>query len=600
MKTMSCLRFFAIVLTAVASVTLCAGQAGVNVTTWHNDIGRTGQNNAETVLTTTLVSSTNTFGKVCADTLDGKVYSQPLVMTGVKFMGGPAKTVVYVTTQNDSIYAIDGTNCNILAGPVSLLVNAAQGEVAANCRGIGGGGCQTIQPTVGILGTPVIDTNTGTLYAVAESECPAASACAQNGADTYFHRFHALDITTLATSPEKYGAPVQICATGCGRDLSGSTFTQNHIQRPGLLFLTAAQSGLPNDTVYIAFSLMDGSAPPYPSGWIFGFNAQNLQAAPLSYSTTPQSSSEGGGIWQAGAGLAAGKDASGKMFIYFTTADGTFDLNTGGSNAGDSFIKLTTSLTYPPGVFYFTPSDQCYRASQDLDLGSGGTMLIPDGTVKSTPYVAVSVDKENILWVMDRNHPGGFNAGGCTQVPGCPLGEVQACPMSQWANHNAAAINFATTNQTRASPIYWAGNKSIYVVGSYTPIFDYPIANCGGNPISCKVGAQSVLSMGFAATPAVSSNLQGSTYSNGIVWLIKNPSDPPANRQHPSGPSPAILFAFDALTLNELYDSNKCLEMDAPGLATHFSTPTIANGFVYIGTQTDFDIYGPVSRSTCK
>jgi hypothetical protein len=235
-----------------------------------------------------------------------------------------------------------------------------------------------------------------------------------------------------------------------------------------------------------------------------------------------------------------------------------------------------------------------------LDLGSGGTILIPDGTVKSAPYVAVSADKENILWVMDRDHPGGFDVGGCTEVPGCPDGQVPVCPQSQWANHNAAVINFATTNQTRATPIYWSGNKSIYIVGSYTPLIQYPIADCGGNPISCKVGAQTVLSMGFSMTPSLSSNFSGGKYSNGIVWGIKNPSDPPAKGKPPSGPSPAILYAFDAPTLTELYDSNKCLLSDAPGLATKFSTPTIANGYVYIGTQTDFDIYGPISRTTCK
>lgn len=591
------IRFFAIIaLTAIACVTACAAQ--VNVTTWHNDIGRTGQNNAETVLTSALVSNTNTFGRICSDSLDGKVYAQPLVVTGVQFMGGPPKTVVYVETQNDSMYAIDGTNCTILKGPVSLLPNAAQGEVAADCHGIGAGGCQTIQPTVGILSTPVIDTNTGTIYAVAESECPAATACAQNTTDTYFHRLHALDITTLATAPEKYNAPVQICATGCGRDLSGSTFTKNHIQRPGLLFLTAAQSGLKNDTVYLAFSLMDGAAPPLPSGWIYGYNAQNLSATPMSYSVTPLSTSEGGGIHQAGAGIAAGVDETGKMFLYVVTADGTFDLNTGGPDASDSFLKLNTNLTYPSNPHFFTPSDQCYRNSVDLDYGAGGTVLIPDGTVKAHPYMAVVGDKENYLWVMDRSKPGGYDVGGCTTVPGCPIGgQVPQCPPSQWANHNALTFNFATTNETRATPIYWGGNKSIYMVGAYTPMFNYPISDCTGTPLTCKVGAQTTVLMGSSTTPSVSSNLQGSTYSNGIVWAIKNPSDPP---HRPPTPSPAILYAFDATTLVELYDSNKCLTMDAPGLATKFSTPTIANGYVYIGTQTDFDIYGPVSRTTCK
>ncbi|MGA2697583.1 MAG: hypothetical protein ABSE92_16080 [Terriglobales bacterium] len=601
---MTSFRIFVLSCTVVALAAV--GGAQVNVTTWHYDVGRTGQNNAETTLTTTLVSNPQTFGKICGLTLDGKVFAQTLVVSNVPWQGGAAKTIAYVVTQNDSVYAIDATNptaCNVLAGPVSMLVNAAEGEIAAQCNSIGGGGCQTITNNVGILGTPVIDSTTGTLYLVAESECPSASACAQNSQNTFFHRLHALDITTLSITPEKFNAPVQICATGCGPDATGSVFSQNHIQRPGLLWLSASQSGLPNNTVYAAFSLMDGAPTPYPNGWIFAYNAGNLSQAPIAYDTTPDTGAEGGGIWQGGAGLAAGADSSGKTFIYFSTADGTFDLSTkGGKDAGDSFVKLTTSLTFPSGQNYFSPSDQCFRQSDDLDFGSGGVVLIPDNTVKAYPYLAIKTDKENYVWAFDRTKPGGFNPGSCVQVSGCPVGGVPACPATNWHNQNLASFNFATEDQTRATPIYWSGNQSFYLVGTYTPMYRYALSGCSSK--GCTVSATTSLSLGFSTTPSVSASYQNKQYTNGIVWAIKNPSDPPSSA--PQG----ILYAFDANTLAQLYSSGTCPTMDAPGGATKFSTPVVANGYVFVGgeeivngTQDNngtFAIFGPLSRTTCK
>jgi hypothetical protein len=170
----------------------------VNVTTWHNDIGRTGQNTSETVLTQANVTQ-NQFGRICSYAVDGKVYAQPLVVTNVLFQGQTAaKTIAYVVTQNDSVYAFDAANCNLLTPnrlPISLL---QPGEEAALCADLNNN-C-TVQPKVGILGTPVIEiTDTspntkGTLYAVAESECPR---CGQNNANVFYHRLYALDITSL-------------------------------------------------------------------------------------------------------------------------------------------------------------------------------------------------------------------------------------------------------------------------------------------------------------------------------------------------------------------------------------------------------------------
>jgi hypothetical protein len=562
-----------------------------NVTTWHNDNWRTGQNTNETALTTTLVGDPTKFGRVCSNTtLDGKIYPQPLIVTKVKFNGTFHSVVACVATENDTVYAIDGTNCSIL-GHKSLLVGS---ETAANCHDIAGN-C-LITPTVGILGTPVIEidgtnpTTTGVLFAVAESE---------SSGPTLYHRIWALDITSLS---EVNGGHAQICASGCENE-SSSNFSQTHIQRPGLLWLSASQAGRQSNMVYVAISMMDG-AGGNPNGWIWGYNAQNLAAAPLSFETTDDSSGgRRGGIWQAAGGLAAGLDsATGSTYIFFSTGDGDFNLDsTGGKNAGDSFVKISPSLPNPPSG-YFTPSDQCYRYNQDKDYGSGGVMLLPDGTHPNYPYVALKGEKLNDLWVMDRGNPGGFHAGGCTRITDCTQGTLTPCDPAVWDNRNLQALSASSAGyEARSSPAFWSGNSGTIVKGwayfaaTYDVLKAYAVAtSCtpfGGayGPVLCGEAFQSQGGLGYSSTPSVSSNGN----SNGIVWAIRR-DDTSAKGLH----------AFDATNLTELWNSNQCVDptglpRDQSGIPTRFSVPTIANGNVYIGTETDFDIYGQVTQRTC-
>lgn len=355
----------------------------VNVTTWHNDIGRTGQNTSETSLTPTTVNKTG-FGKICSYAVDGQVYAQPLVVTGLAI--GSGHPVEYVVTMNDKVYAFDGTNCTLLLGPKSLLQGS---EIAAQCGDVGGGGCLTFKPTIGILGTPVIDPGTNIMYLVAWSEITGSP-------NTFVHRIHALDITNLN---EVANGPVAISAT-----VGSASFTSSdHIQRPGLLLLSGSPS-----VVYVAFSMMDG-APGLPKGWVLGYNASNLTDTnyPLKFPTTPNGS--GGGVWQGGAGLAAGKDSSGTTYIYFGTGNGTFDQNVGHTacvDCGDSFVKLTTGT--PTVANFFAPFDAFCRnaCNADVDFGSGGVTLIPDNTLPSPyAYLAVMADKSKSIWVMGRTSP---------------------------------------------------------------------------------------------------------------------------------------------------------------------------------------------------
>ena len=453
--------FLAVTLGSASSAAQVQCTTGVCVTTWHNDNWRTSQNTNETTLTTTLVSDPTIFGKKCSVSLDDEIYGQPLVVTNVKFNQTTYPILAYVATEKNSVYAIDGTNCNVLPqGQAHLLLS---GEAAADCHDLGN--CN-LAPKIGILSTPVVEitgtspTTTGTLYAAAESE---------SSGPVFHHRIWALDITNL--SVVNSGNGVEICASGCGT----IPFAKNHLQRPGLLFLPAAQTADNKKRVYVAFSMLDGAGND-PNGFLLSFDASTLTNLPLKYETTDDSSGgRRGGIWQGAAGPAAGVDSStGSVNIFFSTGDGDFNVDgSGGKNAANSFVKLTTTLAIPGGSYsptnYFTPSDQCYRYYKDLDYGSGGVMLLPDGTHPNYPYLALKGEKLNYLWVMDRANPGGFNAGGCTRQTDCSPTNgtvIGACAQNNWANGNTQVIKAtAGLNETRHSPAFWSGNTSSFVKG---------------------------------------------------------------------------------------------------------------------------------------
>jgi len=306
------------------------GQSGVNMTTWHQDIPeictgcvyRTGQNLKEST-TSYLTMSKSSFGQYCSFVVDGEILSQPLVVTNVAYHGqsGP-RTIVYVVTMNDSVYAFDGTPSAPTSWPVpnctqldhlNLLTKLGTGEVPPLCNALGGRTCTTMAPDVGVLGTPVITANTsgnttvGSLYLVAES--------VNNSNSTFYHRLWTLDITNLQTASNYVINP-----TSCSNE-QGS-FSQKHIQRPALLL-----GG--DNYLYVAFSMMDGTSPPLPNGIMLAYNASNLAAAPLCLALSQgTTNNDGAGIWAGGGGPAFGPDANtptnGKYYTFFNTGNGQF------------------------------------------------------------------------------------------------------------------------------------------------------------------------------------------------------------------------------------------------------------------------------------
>ena len=345
-----------------------------SVLTWHNDNSRTGQNLRETILTPANVNSTQ-FGKKFTRPLDGQTFAQPLYVPNVSIPGQGTHNVVYVATENDSVYAFDADGTPTRPLWQRDFTNSAQGITAVPCADIPA--CP-VGPVAGITGTPVIGSASKTLYVVAFTK--------ENG--SYFQRLHALDITTGA---EKFGGPVVIQASvqGTGAGSVGGTIAFDPLiqnQRPALL--------LAKGVVYIGWASF-GDRDNY-HGWVLGYAASTLQQVAV-FNDTPNGSQ--GGIWQGGGGLAAGPCGN----IFLQTGNGTFDANTiGGVDYGDSFLKL--SATGGLSVLdYFTPDNQATLDSLDLDLGSGAG-LIPPKQSGAFPNEIISAGKQGIIYVVNRDH----------------------------------------------------------------------------------------------------------------------------------------------------------------------------------------------------
>ncbi|HTU42182.1 MAG TPA: hypothetical protein VMF10_10755 [Candidatus Aquilonibacter sp.] len=556
----------------VCAAALMAGQT--SVLTWHNNNWRDGLNSTETVLNESNVNS-GQFGKVCQAVVDGQIFAQPLVVSH----GG--NNTVYIATMNDSIYEINGSNCSQIA-QVSLL---EANEVAVPCATVGGPQCYTVKPIIGILGTPVIDSTTNTIYLVTETESTAGTCATSKQNSCFTHRLHALDVTTLA---EKFGGPINIA--GSYQKISFTSV--NHIQRPGLLLLPKTwQNG--DSTVYIAFSEMDGSGVVgvnIPRGWIFAFDAYNLANAPIIWSSTP--GDEGGGLWMSGAGLAAGLDSpGGNTYLYVATGDGDFTVNTGGADYGDSFVKLTTNLTTVPNG-YFTPYGQACMNVADEDFGSGGVMLIPDS---GSTYWAIAAGKDKNIYALNRANPGGFTPPTNTTCPATGTNKIQEY-------FTASSTPFFTT------AAYW--NSALFYAPIFGPLSKYEVSAtappvCHPYPICQNHTAKSSLSFQYGTNLSISSS--GNTNGTAIVWLSDGNTWP--GKSSPS-PAPVILYAYDAQhitspqTIPELWDSTQCPARDQPGNATKFAVPTVANGLVYLGTMDptdttntrgELDVFGPTT-----
>ena len=513
------------------------GTAQVDVTnfpgtlTWRNDNTRSGVNSQELALAPATVNSA-TFGKLFSCSIDGYAYAQPLYVPNLAIPGKGTHNVIFVATENDSVFAFDADSNPCERLWQASLIPAGSQAIAFPTLGLTG---TNIVPFVGITGTPVIDVNASTLYVVAATQTIALNP-------TYSHMVYALDLTT--------GSKIQLA--GVGVILTPNVLFESLLedQRPALL--------LDNGTVYIAFGTYGGQCAGEITceyhGWLFGYDSASLQQTGA-FEVTPNAIQ--GGIWQSGGGPSV--DSHHNLFV--VTGDGPPN---NGMNYSDGFLRLGTNGGLSV-TDYFIPCDQGQGWGVDpnavLQSGSTAPVLLPDSAGSAPqPRLLIAGSKEGFLYVVNRDAMGGF----LNQCPDSPT-RVQTIPVG-------GAI--------LSTPLFW--NNAVYVAPGNGNLMSFPMS--AGILASSPSASQSPETMGpQGATPVISSN----GASGAILWLI----DSSGALATPN--TAAILRVFDPNNLsNEIYNSAMDSSRDKAGSAVKFTVPTVANGKVYVGTQTELDVYG--------
>ncbi|HXB74091.1 MAG TPA: hypothetical protein VNY05_37980 [Candidatus Acidoferrales bacterium] len=489
-----------------------AGHAQVNILTANGNNDRTNSNLQETRLSPATVN-TSAFGKLGTFSVDGQVYAQPLVVSGLAVSGG-THNAVFVSTMHNSVYAFDADAMS----PVSLLwqVNLGASVPAPLLFGQYG----DIAFEVGILSTGVIDLQRGVLYVVAD--------VLEGGVPVFY--LHALD---LATGAERLNGPVALTAsvpgTGGGALTDGTVpfDSLQHIQRPGLL--------LANGSVYVSFGSHGDQAPYH--GWMLRYDASDLSHQLAIYMSTPNGN--GGAFWQSGRGPAADREGN----LYAITGNGDFD---GMQNFGESMVKVSAQGSAT--LDSFTPSNWKPMSDNDFDLSAGPALITGTHTV-------IGADKGGNLYVV--------NGDAMSQPDGASI-----IPASV-----GSIFNLAVWSRGRSALVYTQGERE--------PVKCFQITGNSANPVALSTAVNSVPYGRIGMT--ISAN--GSRERSGILWE--------STGDYNAG-TPGTLHAYDASNLaNELWNSDMNPSRDQMPPVTKFVSPTVANGKVYVPSNSNVvTVYG--------
>jgi len=430
------------------------------VTTWGYGFQRNNVNTKEYILTPTNVRAA-TFKKLFSYPVDGSIYGQPLFVPKL-MVNGVIRNVVYVATENNSVYAFD-------ADGGGQLWKRSFGS-AIPCGNVAGCG---VAPVIGVTATPVIDTTLGNIYISNRQFKPSTG---------YSHSLHSL---SLLTGADNAGSPVSITGSvpGTGYDAVNGVITFNQKTasgRPALLEMSG--------TIYVAFASY-GDTDPY-HGWIIGFSASNL-ARTVVFNDTPNG--QRGGIW--GAPL-----ASDGTFVFAATGNGTWD---GGPDWGNSYLKLSPGGGTLSEADFFTPFNVSTLTAKDRDLGSALPTLLPTFGSSPFPHVMIGAGKEGRIYVVNRDNMGQFNSA-------CDCQIVQSI-----ANAVGVAANTSDLQRNFSTPPYWNGN--VYFSGRNDSIKRFHL-NTLTSKLTATPSDHSPTTYAFpGSNPVVSGNGNGS----GILWAVE-------------------------------------------------------------------------------
>ena len=505
-----------------------------DVLTYHNDNSRTGAQTYEATLTPANVNVA-TFGKKFTFAVDSYLFAQPLYVGGYGMPDGAVHNLVFAATTHGTVYAFDADGNNPAGGAMWSVSLVPGGERYAQASDYG---CSN-PPEAGIVGTPVIDRASGTMYLVTKTVATVGGVTHQR-----LHALSLIDGSEQPNSPQDI-APV-FAGTGAGSAGGTIPFSSLHQLNRAALTLTTSATGA--KTVWVAFASHCDIGPYH--GVILGYDATNPASIVATFNDTPNGSD--GGIWLGAGGLSA--DGTGS--IYALAGNGNFDANTGGPDYGDSALRLlppanpsaATAMTVADS---FTPTNQAYLSSTDRDFGGTEAILFDDPASGVAPNLLVGSDKNGTIYLLNRGSLGGYNTGA-----GGTNGDL-----AEIRGQGGNIYNFAFFNN---------------VLYTSTPVTAFSfVRGTASTAGTLDVNALGRTGISFSA-PVVSANGTG----NVVVWT-----------EDQSG----VLHAFTALNLTEIYNSTQAAGgRDAAAPFVKFTSPVIANGKVYLSGQNALVVYGPL------
>jgi len=493
---------------------------------FHGDLARTGWNAAERTLTPA-TARPGSLRKQWASPVQGEIYAEPLVVPGVPVRGGP-RTVVYIATERNLVYALDAADGRRVWGPVPLGTPVPRASLP----------CGNIDP-VGITSTPVADRASSTLFVVGLTTPDAGR--------TKVFKAAALD---LATGAVRRGWPVMVAPPAS----NGRRFD------PGVQQQRSALTIL-NGVLFVPFGGYWGDCGAY-HGWVAGVPV----SAPVKQQAYATPTQRMGGIWATG-GLAA--DGDGNLYA----ATGNSD-SSGSMDFGDSVIRLATApvLRFSGAAHdYFTPSNFVALNNADADLGSSTPLVLPDQLGSATPHLLWIAGKQGVGYLINRDDMGGISKGNGITGEGvysqCVFGTCEGggpkvfSASAFWdGGSNSGRLILVPGHGDQPAPCHGVGGVVALRLGvapaARAPILD--VAWC--SPSMRDAGAPSVSSAGP---------------DGGLVWVVDTAA--------------GVLYALDARTGAEVFHS---AGQDSLGSTHRFITPAVWDGHVYVGAGHEAVAYG--------
>jgi len=469
------------------------------------------------------------FSKLYSYYVDGAVFAQPLYVPAVAIPGKGARNVLYVATTNDRVYAFDADR----AGPplwMRNLTDEMAGITPVPVTDITNNNDLNLVGNTGIVGTPVIDPAAGALFLVARTR--------ENG--KHVQRLYRIALTTGAdlTPPAIVEAAVKSAAKDAVEGMLRFD-PKGGNQRPAL--------ALVNGRVIIAWASHEDIRPYH--GWVMAYDARTLKQVAV-FCVSPDGTE--GGIWQSGRGPAV--DPSGA--IYFETGNGSVD---GKRDFGTSLIKLVVRDNAFVVDDYWTPHDYEALNARDADLGSTGPMLIP-----GTNFL-IGGSKKGYIYLFDTRKLGRLTPD------------------------DSGVLQLVENGGGRllAGPAYWgsasAGKIYLWCEADFLKAYRFD-----GNRLSAAPVAKGNVGSRGSPGGALTVSADGTKAGTGVVWGTLTVS-----RSADHGNAAGVLRAYDAETLEELWNSEQQAKRDRLGTLVKFTPPTVVNGRVYVPNYDNaVNVYG--------